>query len=78
MQKRRFQEKELWSILASCILGLSHLQKNNIKHTALRSSTVLISAEGVIQVYDPIATGYSGNYETLLNQRSTQHAYLSP
>lgn len=27
LQHRRFLEKELWSILASCILGLSHLQR---------------------------------------------------
>lgn len=43
LQKRRFQEKELWSILASCILGMSHLQKNSIRHSCLRSSSILLT-----------------------------------
>jgi serine/threonine protein kinase len=41
--KKRFTETELWSILASCIVGLSHLQRNGIKHSALKSSTILLS-----------------------------------
>ena len=43
LQKRKFQEKELWSILASCILGMSHLQKNGIKHRCLRSNSILLT-----------------------------------
>lgn len=78
LQKRRFQEKELWSILASCIVGLSHLQKSNIKHGCLRSSSILISPDGIIKVYDPIATGSPSNYDTLLSHRDTPHIYLSP
>lgn len=78
IQKRRFQEKELWSILASCIVGLSHLQKHAIKHQALRSSTILISQEGIIKIFDPIATGCQNNYDTLIGKRSTPHIYLSP
>ena len=75
---RRFQEKELWSILASCIVGLSHLQKSNLKHGCLRSSSILISPDGIIKVYDPIATGSPSNYDTLLSHRDTPHIYLSP
>lgn len=37
VQKRRFEEKEIWSILASCILGLSALQRAGIRHGNLRS-----------------------------------------
>jgi serine/threonine protein kinase len=74
----RFQEKELWSILASCILGLCHLQNADIKHQALRSDTILLAAEGSILVADPYCTSEQTNYETLLNKRNTQHIYLSP
>jgi hypothetical protein len=68
----------LWSILASCIVGLSHLQKNSIRHQALRSNTILISQEGIIKIYDPIATGCQNNYDTLIAKRNTPHIYLSP
>lgn len=78
LQKRSFQETELWSILASCILALSHLQRNGIRHESLRSSSILISKEGVVKVYDPVATGCQTNYDTLLTRRSTPHIYLSP
>ena len=46
LQKRNFEERELWSILASCILGMSILQKNNVKHDALTAKTLLLSNEG--------------------------------
>lgn len=78
LQKRSFHETELWSILASCILGLSHLQRNGIRHESLRSNSILISKEGVVKVYDPVATGSQTNYDTLLTRRSTPHIYLSP
>jgi serine/threonine protein kinase len=61
-QKRRFAENELWSILASCILGLAHLQRKGIRHEGLRSAGILISREGVVRVYDPVATGAMSNY----------------
>ncbi len=54
------------------------MQKQNIKHQALRSNTVLISSEGIIKVYDLIATGAQNNYDTLISKRSTPHIYLSP
>jgi serine/threonine protein kinase len=57
---------------------MSHLQKVGIKHSALRSSTILISHDGIIQIYDPITTGAPTNYDNLLNHRSTPHIYLSP
>ena len=78
LHKRKFTETELWSILASCILGLSHLQKNSIKHAALKSKNILLSKEGVIKVSDPYATGQHSNYEKALNKRSTLHLYLPP
>jgi len=64
--------------LASCIVGLSHLQKQGIKHQALKSSHVLINQDGVIRIFDPIATGCQSNYDTLIAKRSTPHIYLSP
>jgi serine/threonine protein kinase len=75
---RKFAENELWSILASCILGLAHLQRNGIRHEALRSAAVLVSKEGVIRLYDPIATGAVANFEALSTRRGTGHLYLSP
>jgi serine/threonine protein kinase len=78
LQKRKFQEKELWSILASCILGLSHLQKQTIKHQSLRSDSILISQDGVVKIYDPICTGAPTNYDALIAKRTTPHIYLSP
>jgi len=62
LQKRRFEEKELWSILASSILALSHLQKENIKHSALKSAALLITSDGIIKLYDPITIGAASNY----------------
>ena len=78
LQKRRFQEKDLWSILASCILGLSHLEKNNIKHSCLKSSSILLSYQGIIKISDPYTTASQSNYDVLLSNRSTPHIYLSP
>lgn len=77
-QKRRFAENELWSILASCILGLAHLQRGGIRHEALRSGAILVSKEGVVRVYDPLATGAVSNFEALCTRRGTAHLYLSP
>lgn len=57
LQKRKFTETELWSILASCILGMSHLQKNRIHHSSLRSSNILLAPDGIVKVSDPFATG---------------------
>lgn len=31
-QKKRFEEAELWSILASCIIGLAYLEKKGLAH----------------------------------------------
>lgn len=53
----KFQEKEMWSILASCILGLCHLQNAHIKHQALRTDVILLTSEGSILVADPYCTG---------------------
>lgn len=57
---------------------MSQLQKLGIKHNALKSSSILISHDGIIQIYDPITTGSLPNYDKLLNYRSTPHIYLSP
>lgn len=62
LQRRKFLETELWSILASCILALSHLQKQNLKHCALQSKYILLSQEGIIKMGLPFATGHVSNY----------------
>lgn len=62
LQHRDFREEELWSILASCILGLSHLQKCDIKHLSLKSSTILLTSSGHIKIADPWCTLQPTNY----------------
>ena len=57
---------------------MSHLQKCGIKHNALRSGSILISPDGIIKIYDPIATGASTNYDLLLTRRTSPHIYISP
>jgi hypothetical protein len=57
---------------------MSHLQKYSIKHASLRSDMILISHEGIIKIFDPIANGCQNNYELLLSNRGTPHIYLSP
>lgn len=57
---------------------MSHLQKHGIKHSTLKSSSILISHDGIIKIYDPIATGAPTNYVTLLSHRFTPHLYISP
>lgn len=69
--------------MASCIVGLSHLQKNGIKHAALRSNNILLSREGVIKIADPFGIGQTPNYDTVYSKRSniassSSHIYLSP
>lgn len=59
-------------------MGLSHLQKNGIKHSALKSNNILLSREGVIKISDPFALGQHSNYENALTKRQSKHAYLSP
>ena len=78
LQGRKFEETELWSILASCILGLSHLQKNGIKHSAIKSTSILLSADGIIKVSDPFATAQPPIYDVALLKRSSPHLYLAP
>jgi serine/threonine protein kinase len=59
-------------------VGLSHLQKHDIKHTGLKSSRILLSKEGLIKVYDPLAIGQQTNEDAAITKKSTLHADLSP
>jgi hypothetical protein len=54
------------------------LQKHGIKHSALKSSRILISKEGIVKVYDPFAIGQQTNEDAAITKKSTLHAYLSP
>ena len=78
LQKRRFQEKELWSLAGSCVLALSHLQRQGVPHLCLASRTLLLTEAGAVRLYDPIASAASTNYDTLLANRSSPHLYISP
>lgn len=78
LQRRKYTEEELWTILASCILAFSHLEKNNIRHECLKSSEVFISSDGIIKIKDPITTGTLPNLEVLMRDRNSPHLYISP
>lgn len=39
-----FVEGELWSVLASCVAALAHLQKNAIKHGCLKSNRIMLTS----------------------------------
>ena len=83
LHQRRFLETELWSILASCILGLGHLQRQSIKHAAIKSTAILVyndgfSNEGIIKVSVPFATAQQSIYDVALMKRPGKHLYLSP
>ena len=68
----------MWSIIASCILGMSHLQKHNIRHMCLSSESILVDSNGVIKIADPFCAEELPNYDKLLNRRNSEHIYLSP
>lgn len=78
LQKKSFTEPELWSILASCVAGLNHLQRNGIKHEALKSNNIILSHEGIIKVADPFVMNLPSNYQSLLTKRSSKQIYPSP
>lgn len=78
LQKRRYNEKELWTILASCILGMAHLQRNRISHEAVRSSQIFVENTGLIKIADPYISGTVSNWEVMANRGKIGHIYLSP
>lgn len=78
LQKRRYNENELWTILASCIIALCYLQKNDIRHGALRPNQIFISSTGIIALGDPYVIGLISNQETVERRMATPHIYLSP
>ena len=75
---RRFEERELWSILASCILAMSYLQKQKIRHEALSTKSILLDEEGMVKVADPLTLASRSNLDTVYNNRHTKGIYLSP
>lgn len=73
-----FTENEVWSIVYSCCLGLSHLYGKGYQHQALSSSRVYIESEGLIKISDPELMKQLNNLTAKNNASSEQHIYLSP
>ena len=78
LQKRRFEEKELWSILASLILGMSTLQKHKLKHESLNTKNILLDNDGLVKVADPLAAAAPTNLDIIYHNRHAKSIYLSP
>lgn len=77
-EREKFEEDEIWSIIASCILGMSHLQANKIHHQAISSKTILIDNKGSVKVADPYCALEISNYSKMLSKKRPEHIYLSP
>lgn len=78
LQKRLYSEKELWTVVASCILAFAYLQKHEVRHQCVRSSQVFVEATGLIKVADPFVDGALSNWECLRSRRKDEHCYLAP
>ena len=79
MKELRFNENELWSILVSCETALAFLEEQGIRHLNLNSSNILLSDDGVVQLYDPNILKNIPNYDRLLlNPTATKNVYPSP
>lgn len=78
LQKKEFEEKEIWYLIANCVSALSQLQKGDVTHGALKSSRITVCEDGEIKVADPFLTGEDSNYTAVFEDRSVQHVYLSP
>ena len=78
LQRRKFEEKEIWSILASAILGMSTLQKNKIKHECLNTKNILLDNDGIVKIADPLAIGSQTNLDIIYSNRHAKSIYLSP
>lgn len=52
-EHKRFDEKELWSILCSCCLAISYLLKSGIEFKLVSTREIFLTSEGVVKVGDP-------------------------
>ena len=77
LQKKAFENREMWSILACSIMGLAALQEKEIRHECLTTRAILMS-EGNVKVADPLAAGLLPNYDCIFNNRNLKNIYLSP
>lgn len=73
-----FTENEVWSIVYSCCLGLSHLYSKSYQHEALSSNRIYIESEGLIKISDPELMKQLKNVTAKHSCASDQHIYLSP
>jgi len=49
-----FEVNELWSILASLILGFSYLQRNGVSFGAVRTSNIAVEESGLMRIVHPL------------------------
>lgn len=77
LQKKSFENREMWSILACSIMGLSALQEKDIRHECLTTRAILMQ-DGNVKVADPLAGGLQPNFECVFNNRTLRNVYLSP
>lgn len=58
----QFDESELWSIVASCILGFGYFQRNYVQHESVRASNLYVEETGAIKISDPFSKQLPSNY----------------
>ena len=56
-EQNRFSDKELWSILCSCTLAFSFLQRQGVELECFNLKDIMLSDEGVIKLNNPFNTG---------------------
>jgi hypothetical protein len=50
---KRFEEKEIWSILCSCCLAIAFLTRSGVEVRVLSTREIFLTAEGIVKVADP-------------------------
>jgi hypothetical protein len=78
LQRKPFENVELWSILAGSIMGLAALQEKDIRHECLTTKAILMESDGNVKIVDPMTVGLQTNFESIFNNRTLKNIYLSP
>ena len=74
----RFEEKDLWGILAACVCALNYLKTAGLTHGQLTTDAILLTPEGHVKLYTPDVLGVSPSYEQVYSCRTLDNTYLSP
>lgn len=69
-EKKRFCEKELWSILCSCCIVMAYLEKSNVEYRLISPDDIFLTDEGVVKVVDPELA--------IVNRSSNARSYYAP